>query len=93
MLINHLSLLKRSTQVETAEMGEEIGMINVETGKYFMLNGIGADIWEVLEEEKTLSQVVDALLEIYEIDREICFTETSTFIQELVENQLILVVS
>lgn len=93
MLLNHLSVIKRSTHVETAEMGEEIGMINVETGKYFMLNGIGADIWEALEEEKTLSELVDALLAIYEIDREVCFAETSSFILELVENELLHVVS
>lgn len=84
--------LVRKNDIETAEMGDEIGMLNVETGKYYILNGIGSDIWDVLETEMTFAELVDRLLTIYDVDRKLCEQDTMTFLKELVDNALIQIV-
>ena len=89
MILNDSTVIIRNNEIEVAEMDGEIGMLNIETGKYYMLNGIGTDIWSVLKTEKTFEQLVDELLKLYIIDRETCSTETSEFVNEMIANKLI----
>lgn len=79
----------RNSEIETAAMGEEIGMLNVETGKYFILDPIATDIWRALEKPMTMTHLVLQLTQIYEVDQETCFKETEIFLSELIDNKLV----
>jgi hypothetical protein len=79
----------RNNEIETATMGEEIGMLNVETGKYYILDPIATDIWQALEKPMTVTHLVLHLTQIYEVDQETCFKETEIFLSELIENKLV----
>lgn len=79
----------RNMQIETATMGDEVGMLNVETGKYFILDPIASDIWNALEKPMTMNHLVTHLMEIYEVDQETCYVETKFFLSELIENKLV----
>lgn len=79
----------RNNEIETATMGEEIGMLNVETGKYYILDPIATDIWQALEKPMTVTHLVLHLTQIYEVDQETCFKETEFFLSELIDNKLV----
>lgn len=49
------------------------------------LNDTGKFLWEQLQTEKTKSQLLEAVLNNYEIDRDEATAYISTFIQKLVE--------
>lgn len=83
------NLLVRNSKIETAEMGEEVGMLDVETGNYYILNEIGTDIWAFLENPITFEQLVNKLLSIYSIDYDTCERESLSFLEEMIENKLI----
>lgn len=83
------NLLVRNSKIETAEMGEEVGMLDVETGNYYILNEIGTDIWAFLETPITFEQLVNQLLSIYSIDYDTCERESLSFLEEMIENKLI----
>ena len=53
------------------------GMISV--------NGTGAVIWDLLQEDKSMSELVEALLARYEIDRETAEADASAFVASLKE--------
>lgn len=82
-------MLVRNSNIETAEMGEEVGMLNVETGNYYILNEIGTDIWALLETPTTFEQLVNQLLSIYTIDYDTCERESLSFLEEMINNKLI----
>ena len=78
-----VKILKRP---EVSELAGEKVMIDFETGKYFMLKGSANDIWEVLQDGISLGNIVDKLLEIYEVDRATCEASVNDFMDTLVSN-------
>lgn len=81
-----IKILKRPDVSELA--GEKV-MIDFETGKYFMLKGSANDIWEMLEDGITQSEIVTKLLDIYEVAQEICEKSVEEFLGTLVNNGFI----
>lgn len=79
----------RNTQIETATMGDELGMLNVDTGKYFILDSIASDIWNALDKPMTINHLVNHLMNLYDVDQETCFMETKSFLSEMIENKLV----
>ena len=82
-------LLCRNINIETAEMDDEVGMLNIDTGKYYVLDAVGRDIWDSLEDPISFEQLVDRLLTIYDVDRKTCEKDTLEFVNDLLENSLI----
>ena len=68
--------------VPVGEMSKEFhGMIT--------LNETGAFLWEKLSEGATEEQLVDALLENYEVDKALASTDVKAFITKLSDNNLL----
>lgn len=81
--------IKRSEDILTAPLDDMLLMMSVEQGKYFGLNGAGPRIWELLEHPISQDQLVEALLEEYEVTREMCAAEVGTFLDGLRERGLL----
>jgi hypothetical protein len=82
-------LLLKNTQIEEAEMGADTGILDIETGTYYMLNEIGTDIWAFLDTPQKYEQIIDKLLTVYDIDYKTCEQETASFIEKMVTKKLI----
>ena len=57
-------------QVMTRTVGEEVVILDLATGTYFGLDPVGARMWELMGEGKTLGEVCGVMLEEYEVSRE-----------------------
>lgn len=55
----------------------------------FVLNGLAEFIWQRLDGEPTLDEILAAVLDRYEIDRDHARKDASEFIGRLLENDLI----
>lgn len=77
-----------STQVD----GEEI-ILNLEDGVYYGLNEVGAKVWELIQEEKHVSDVCRQIQEEYDVDEETCRTDVVRLIEELREIGLVRLVA
>jgi hypothetical protein len=56
-----------STGVMSRGVGDETVLLNLASGVYFGLNTVGARIWQLLSEGKTLVDVCSALSEEYDV--------------------------
>jgi len=81
-----IRILKKPDVTDLA--GEKV-MIDFESGKYFMLVGSANDIWDILKDDITIGEIVDALLDIYEVEPEICKQSAVSFLEKLVEIKFI----
>jgi hypothetical protein len=81
--------IKRSDDIMTAPLDDMLLMMSVEQGKYFGLNGAGPRIWELLEQPIAEDQLVEALLDEYEVTREVCAAEVAAFLAGLRERHLL----
>ena len=89
-MATHLTL-SRNLEIITNEIDDEVLMMSIEDGKYYGLNAVGSEIWKLIEEPKTLEEIIPALMEIFEIDEDSCRKESLEFIESMIKNNIILV--
>jgi len=66
-------------------------MMSVENGKYYGLDDIGSRIWELIERPVKVSDLIDTLLERFDVDRETCEIDVLKFLNELNEDKILAV--
>jgi hypothetical protein len=59
-------------QIEVTDLAGEKVMIDFESGKYFLIKGVGNDIWDYLQNEITPAEIIAKLLDEYEVEPEAC---------------------
>lgn len=69
--------------IDVTDLNGEKVMMNMDQGKYFMIKGVGNRIWDILKEEKSYNQVVEILLNEYEVDRDTCEKSVTEFVDKL----------
>lgn len=85
--------IKRADEIVTSSLDDNVVMMSVEKGKYYSLSPVSSHIWSLLEEEKSIDSIFANLLEVYDIDADTCMKETSKFIGDMIEENLIQVVN
>ena len=81
--------IKRNNEVFASQIDDEVVMMNIQSGKYYGMDTIGSRIWELINEKIQVQQVVDQLLEEYDVSQEQCKNDVLEFLKELNENKLV----
>lgn len=68
---------------------EEAVMLNLETERYTGIDEVGRDMLDAIAQAANISEGIDALVEIYEVERSIIAADVDTFLAELVERGLV----
>jgi len=79
------AVIKLITDINVTELAGEKVMIDFATGKYFMIKGVGNDIWDMIQTPITYGEIVDKLLSEYDVTEEECKTSVSNFLEKLKE--------
>jgi len=73
----------------TTTIDGEIVLLNHETGRYQGLSGAGPDIWDRIQEPTEPTEIVSALVEEYDVDRDRAANDVDRFLETLAAEQLI----
>lgn len=76
-------------QVMARQVGEEIVILDLVGGSYFGLDPVGARIWQLMGEGKTLAEICEMMLEEYEVEREQLEADVLRIAGELLERGLV----
>jgi hypothetical protein len=68
---------------------EEAVILHLDKGVYYGLNPIGARIWELIREPKTVAEIRNIILEEYDVTPERCDADLQGLLAKLAENDLI----
>ncbi len=71
------------------DLDGEAAILNLNSGIYYGLNSVGARVWGLLREPKTVSQILETLLKEYEVDTEQCRNDLMKLLHDLAEAGLI----
>jgi hypothetical protein len=82
LVFEHTTVVAVKDQVSSDLAGEAV-ILNLKSGVYYGLNEVGARIWQLLQEPRTVAAIRDTLLEEYEIDRDGCDRDLLALLQEL----------
>ena len=88
-MIKTESYIKRNKEVFASEIDDEVVMMNVDTGKYYGMDTVGSRIWELIAEEIQVREVINKLMEEYDVEEEQCEKDVLEFLNELYENKLV----
>ena len=76
-------------EVMARKVGEETVILDLASGTYFGLAPVGACIWQLLTEGKTLAEVCSTMLAEYEVTQEDIERDVLRLAEELRAKQLI----
>lgn len=80
----------KNPEVLCKDIDNEKIFLNPITGEYFGVNGVGADIWSLIDGNKDLTMIVDELMDIYQVDRAQLEADAAEFIAALLERKIII---
>ena len=69
--------------VACTDVGDEVIMLHVETGIYYGLDALGAEIWRALTEGVQEDTIVDRLLRRYDVDEAELRADVAVFLKNL----------
>ena len=64
-------------------------MIDFDSGKYFMIKGVGNDIWDRIQSEVSVEDLIKGLLSEYDIDENTCEADVINFLNKLAEHDFL----
>jgi hypothetical protein len=70
-------------QVMARRVGEETVILDLASGTYFGLDAVGARIWQLMGEGKTLAEICEAIFAEYEVSREDTERDLLELVREL----------
>ncbi|RUW48353.1 MULTISPECIES: PqqD family protein [unclassified Mesorhizobium] len=70
------------------EFGEGLALLNLKSNIYYSLNGVGAFIWDLIQEPKPVADIRSAVLARYNVDAERCKGDVDALLKGLAENGL-----
>lgn len=63
--------------------------MSVASDSYFMLEGSARDIWDLIDGQRKVGEIVARLTEIYDIDAQACGADVLAFLATLSDNGMI----
>ena len=74
---------RNETSFLTNPVGDEIIILNMETGDYLGLNTVGSAIWEHLQTPQSINSIIEKLMAEFEVDRQTCIAETTEYLEKI----------
>ena len=92
-MISKDTVVVASQELAAADLGEEVAILNLANGVYYSLNPVGARIWNLIQEPRSVRDVCKTLVAQYDVDTDRCEQDAIALLQQLVENDLVDVVN
>jgi len=75
--------------VVSCDLVEEAALLNLKDGVYYGLNPVGARIWNLIQKPRKVGEILEILLDEYDVDRDTCQNDLFELLEQLFENKLI----
>jgi len=83
------TVISQIEEIVTTDIDGETVMMSIENGEYYGLDDIGSRIWELIARPIKVSDLIDTLLERFDVDRETCEIDVLKFLNELNEDRIL----
>lgn len=70
------------------DLGGEVAILDLKAGMYYGLDSVGARVWDLIQEPRTVKEIRDTLTSEYEVDPYRCERDLITLLQKLVDEGL-----
>ena len=77
------------TQVMSRLVDDQTVLLDLESGMYFGLEGVGKRIWESVSEGRSLGEIAEVISSEFEVDEDQALADAITFASDLLERGLL----
>lgn len=71
------------------EVDGEMVLLDMNSENYFGLDAVGTDIWNAMQEKESLQEVLEVLLDQYEVEEDVLKKDLLDFVVKLQESGLV----
>jgi hypothetical protein len=82
----------QNKEVIQSSVGDEVVMLDVESGYYFGLNSVASVIWDMMKEKIELNTLVENLMKEFDVDKATCELDTLELLQEMKGKKIIRII-
>ena len=84
------TIVRASPHQVSCDVADEAVLLSMRDGEYYGLNDVGASIWRLIRQPRTVLELRDALLDEYaDVDSEECEQAVVAFLMELMSLKLV----
>ena len=87
------SIVIATPEQVSCPLGEESAILNLKNTVYYGLNPVGARVWNLLQQARTVGDLRDTLLDEYDVDATRCETDLLELLEKMRSEGLIQVMS
>lgn len=82
-------VIQRTEDQISRDLGNEGVILNLKKSMYYGLNAVGTRIWDLISEPRRIGEVLDIILEEYEVEPGRCKTDLLELLEDLSAEGLI----
>jgi hypothetical protein len=87
--ISRTTVIVASERAISSDLAGEAAIIDFKSGSSYGLDEVGATIWKLIAEPRTVSEICDAVVAEYEVDPEVCERDVLALLGKLAASGLI----
>ena len=76
-------------QVRARTVGEETVLLHLDSGTYFGLDPVGTRAWQLIKTGKSLNEACDAIIEEFDVSRQVLEQDVLALARDLVDKKLV----
>lgn len=88
-LLSVSSVVGATREQVSCNLGDEAAILNLKNTVYYGLNPVGARVWNLVQQSRSVSEIRDALLEEYDVVAEQCERDLLELLEKMREQGLI----
>ena len=87
------SIVSATREQVSCPLGDEAAILNLKNTVYYGLNPVGARVWTLLQQPRTVGELRDAILQEYEVESDQCERDLLELLEKMRSEGLIQVQS
>jgi hypothetical protein len=92
LLLSTKTIVVATTEQVSCAVGEESVILGLQNSVYYGVNPVGASIWKLLQRQRSVAELRDAVLEEYDVEKERCERDLLDLLEKMQAEGLIEVV-
>ncbi len=85
------TMLRAADDVLRRSAGVETVLLDLDSEEFYGLDGVGARVFDLLEQPSRLDDVIDTVLAEYDVDRKTLAADVTALVTELLQKKLLVI--
>lgn len=78
-----------ASDVLASDLGSEVVLLNLQDGTYYGLEGVGGEVWKLVQKPVTVDEILRAIVAEYDVEAERCRQDIMKLLGDLATRGLV----